>query len=219
MDLDLINIGNSANDGTGDDLREAFIKVNNNFSTIVVENINTATNIGMTGAGVFANTANNTFNFRKLVGGTNINIVEQENTIVFNSTASIFPVSGDTGSLIAGGGIALNIVGGGGISVGADENTKTITIDGRLILDTDPTLGANLDANNFDLLNVGNLTLSQIGGVDYNERLGRFIEGFDFGNFSDVYNSIFDFVMAQVSVDFGTLDNPVSGRVDLGTIV
>lgn len=219
MDLDLINIGNSANDGTGDDLREAFIKVNNNFSTIVVENINTATNIGMTGAGVFANTANNTFNFRKLVGGTNINIVEQENTIVFNSTASIFPVSGDTGSLIAGGGIALNIVGGGGISVGADENTKTITIDGRLSLDTDPTLGADLDANNFDLLNVGNLTLSQIGGVDYNERLGRFIEGFDFGNFSDVYNSIFDFVMAQVSVDFGTLDNPVSGRVDLGTIV
>lgn len=219
MNLDLINIGNSANDGTGDDLREAFIKVNNNFTTITVENINTATNIGMTGAGVFANTANNSFNFRKLVGGTNINIIEQENTIVFNSTASIFPVSGDTGSLIAGGGIALNIVGGNGISVGADENTKTITINGSLNLDTNPTLGADLDADNFNILNVGNLTLSQIGGVDYNERLGRFIEGFDFGNLSGVYNSILDFVMSQVGVNFGTFDNPTPGRVDLGPIV
>lgn len=219
MNLDLINIGNSANDGTGDDLREAFIKVNNNFTTITVENINTATNIGMTGAGVFANTANNSFNFRKLVGGTNINIIEQENTIVFNSTASIFPVSGDTGSLIAGGGIALNIVGGNGISVGADENTKTITINGSLNLDTNPTLGADLDADNFNILNVGNLTLSQIGGVDYNERLGRFIEGFDFGNLSGVYNSIMDFVMSQVGVNFGTFDNPTPGRVDLGPIV
>ena len=26
-----IGIGSSANDGTGDDLREAFVKVNNNF--------------------------------------------------------------------------------------------------------------------------------------------------------------------------------------------
>jgi hypothetical protein len=219
MNLDLINIGNSANDGTGDDLREAFIKVNNNFTTITVENINTATNIGMTGARVFASTANNSFNFRKLVGGTNINIVEQENTIVFNSTASIFPVSGDTGSLIAGGGIALNIVGGNGISVGANENTKTITINGSLGLDTAPTLGANLDADGFDILNVGNLTLSQIGGADYNNSLGRFIEGFDFGNLSGVYTNILDFVMSQVGVDFGTLDNPTSGRVDLGPIV
>ena len=31
MAVQTINIGNAANDGTGDDLREAFIKVNNNF--------------------------------------------------------------------------------------------------------------------------------------------------------------------------------------------
>ena len=30
----IINIGTLANDGTGDDLREAFIKVNNNFSEL-----------------------------------------------------------------------------------------------------------------------------------------------------------------------------------------
>jgi hypothetical protein len=30
-----VNVGSSANDGTGDDLRSAFVTVNNNFSNIV----------------------------------------------------------------------------------------------------------------------------------------------------------------------------------------
>jgi len=34
MTIETINIGNAANDGTGDDLREAFIKVNQNFQDI-----------------------------------------------------------------------------------------------------------------------------------------------------------------------------------------
>ena len=32
MAVTSINVGTLANDGTGDDLREAFIKVNNNFT-------------------------------------------------------------------------------------------------------------------------------------------------------------------------------------------
>ena len=34
MAVQLINIGNIANDGTGDDLREAMIKINSNFEEI-----------------------------------------------------------------------------------------------------------------------------------------------------------------------------------------
>ena len=34
----IINIGTLANDGTGDDLREAFIKVNNNFKKLFSKN-------------------------------------------------------------------------------------------------------------------------------------------------------------------------------------
>ena len=34
MTITNINIGTIANDGTGDDLREAFIKVNNNFAEL-----------------------------------------------------------------------------------------------------------------------------------------------------------------------------------------
>ena len=38
MTVNTINIGNIANDGTGDDLREAFIKVNNNFLELDARN-------------------------------------------------------------------------------------------------------------------------------------------------------------------------------------
>ena len=31
MPIDRINVGTLANDGTGDDLRQAFVKVNNNY--------------------------------------------------------------------------------------------------------------------------------------------------------------------------------------------
>ena len=38
MAVTSINVGTLANDGTGDDLREAFIKVNNNFTDLDARN-------------------------------------------------------------------------------------------------------------------------------------------------------------------------------------
>ena len=56
MAIQTINIGTIANDGTGDDLREAFIKVNNNFSELASRDSEntTAANLGSAGEGVFA---------------------------------------------------------------------------------------------------------------------------------------------------------------------
>ena len=34
MAIEYINVGTIANDGTGDDLREAFVKINNNFEEL-----------------------------------------------------------------------------------------------------------------------------------------------------------------------------------------
>ena len=34
MTITRIDVGNIANDGTGDDLRQAFVKVNNNFDEL-----------------------------------------------------------------------------------------------------------------------------------------------------------------------------------------
>ena len=52
--LQTINLGSYANDGTGDDLRTAFEKVNINFGLLFAEaSVNTAINLG-SGAGIFA---------------------------------------------------------------------------------------------------------------------------------------------------------------------
>lgn len=52
MPIQTINLGNYANDGTGDDLRTAFTKVNDNFALLDAEvNINSAENVG-SGVGV-----------------------------------------------------------------------------------------------------------------------------------------------------------------------
>ena len=53
MAINLINVGQVANDGTGDDLREAMIKINQNFEELDLATATVGTNLGNTGEGVF----------------------------------------------------------------------------------------------------------------------------------------------------------------------
>ena len=69
MAIQLIDIGQVANDGSGDDLREAFIKVNQNFEELDLrdDEQTTASNIGGAGGvGVFSNRVNYDLQFKKL---------------------------------------------------------------------------------------------------------------------------------------------------------
>ena len=54
MAITRINVGTVANDSTGDDLRQAFVKVNNNFDELDARVVpqNEAANLGA-GTGVF----------------------------------------------------------------------------------------------------------------------------------------------------------------------
>ena len=56
MAIQRVNIGTIANDGTGDDLREAFVKVNNNFTELDIRQSEKTpgANLGTAGEGVFA---------------------------------------------------------------------------------------------------------------------------------------------------------------------
>ena len=151
MTIETINIGNAANDGTGDDLREAFIKVNQNFQDIDARTEQTtATNLGLSGYQVFANQSGSQLQFRRLLAGTNVELVQTDTTIRIDAPTqpTSFVVSGDTGSLIAGAGINLAVIGGEGITIGVDNNNKRITVNGGLSLDLSPSLAAGLDGNN-----------------------------------------------------------------------
>jgi len=231
MAIQNINVGNSANDGTGDDLREAFIKINQNFQLLdgIAEQV--GSNLGSSGAEVYSNTANNTLYFRRLVAGNNIQLTQLDNTIVFDNTMpeSRFTIVTNSGSMISGAGINYNILGADAITVSANENTKTITITGSLLQDTTPELGGNLVGNNRNItginaltattVNATNLLLTNIGGVNYQERLGRYITSFDLGELDQPVESILDWVILQTGVDFGTIATPSVGDVDFGSIV
>jgi hypothetical protein len=231
MTISTINVGNAANDGTGDDLREAFIKINQNFQLLdgIAEQV--GSNLGSSGAEVYSNTANNTLYFRRLVAGNNIQLTQLDNTIVFDNTMpeSRFTIVTNSGSMISGAGINYNILGADAITVSANENTKTITITGSLLQDTTPELGGNLVGNNRNItginaltattVNATNLLLTNIGGVNYQERLGRYITSFDLGELNQPVESILDWVILQTGVDFGTIATPSVGDVDFGSIV
>lgn len=88
MTIKPINVGNVVNDGSGDDLRTAFVKVNENFTELVnmQGEDNTASNVG-TGTGVFKEKVNTDLKFKSIVAGTGITVTSDANTITLANTS------------------------------------------------------------------------------------------------------------------------------------
>lgn len=209
MALQTINLGNLANDGTGDDLRTAFEKVNNNFATleIAASDITGATNLGVAGASVFKETVNRELKFRRILGQDGINVSESSTAITLSATpipASV--ISGDTGSLLYLPGDTININGASNISVGINNNTKTITITGNL-----EVLTQDLDAAGYGIENI-----STINGVDWDNSLAAFFENMDFGFIQTSISSFIDFIRATNDVNMGTFNSPSQLTIDFG---
>jgi hypothetical protein len=186
MAVQLINVGRLANDGTGDDLREAFIKINQNFQLFEFIDNPSAVNLGTAGAEVFAQIEDGEFQFRRLVPGQNIVLNQFDNSIEIISTAATqstnFQIIGDnSNTLIVNDNIQIRFKGDNGIITSASENTKTIS---------------------FSLA----------------ESLTKYLD-FDFGGIDDPQNSILEFVINSVGVDFGTFNDPSLLTIDDGSIV
>ena len=83
MAIQLVNLGNTANDGTGDDLREAFVKVNANFNELDLrdDEQTTVSNLGATGEGLYKEKVNYDLRFKKIVGGSGITLTATDNNI------------------------------------------------------------------------------------------------------------------------------------------
>jgi hypothetical protein len=171
MAVQLINIGQIANDGTGDALREAMIKINANFEELDLrdDESTTASNIGATGEGIFAQRIGYDLQFKKLVASTDITLTPTDDTIVIaaNGGLKTILVVTDSGSKILEETDNINILGGTDISTSLVGDNLTITYTGwrELVDDTTPQLGGNLDAQAFNLLNVGSITATNITGV------------------------------------------------------
>ena len=229
-----INIGSSANDGTGDDLREAFIKVNQNFESLDLRapESTTASNLGNVGEGVFHQKAGADLQFKKLVSGANITLTSSTNGITVNALGGLqqLNVVSDSGSNQLADGDTLNIFGGTGASTTLSGNVLTVNTTTELSTDTTPVLGGNLDANGNNLINGGTLTASSFNGT-FNGNLTGLVHGidirlmapntagFNFGTFNGVVTSMIDWLIAITDVDFGSFYVPDGKSFDAGTIV
>src|SRR6056300_1312667 len=88
MAIQTINIGTNPNDGTGDDLRTAFDKVNDNFAELLAVGgeTNTASNLGI-GEGIFKQKNSQDLEFKTLRNGDGtIAITSDANSIYLNTS-------------------------------------------------------------------------------------------------------------------------------------
>lgn len=129
MTIQNINIGNIANDGTGDDLREAFRKVNENFDELDLRQPEATTAAGIgTGVAVFAGKVGDQLTFKNLTAGTGMSVAAVAgNDIQISTDLQGMLVVTDGGSMNVDDGETLRIIGGAGITTNLVGNTLTIT--------------------------------------------------------------------------------------------
>lgn len=239
MALKIINVGSFVNDGTGDDLRTAFTKVNENFDELELQQgqNNTISNVG-TGIGIYKEKIGVNLRLKSLKSGNGINIVASENEITISNTGnSVGTITANTGSLVTTSPSQnINILGNGFITTSVAGNTLTISGSGfGLINDPSPVMSGNLDLNTYTLGGVGNISVvGTINGTTINSNnhtgnLNGTVYGIDVRSiYQDVY--IIDFgkitvetaiqlLMLQTTVDMGSFFNPSTISIEGGSIV
>lgn len=236
MALQTINIGNFVNDGTGDDLRTAFSKINANFDELDLQGgqSNTISNIG-TGIGLYKEKIGVDLRLKTLVAGPGISIVSSANELTINDVANKFVTfNANTGTLTASSTTqAVSIVGANGITTSITGNTLTITgSTDQVVNDTSPELGGDLYLNGFDIIGgagtniysetvtadtyYGNLE-GTVFGIDVREVESNI--SFDFGAINFQMTSPIQYFLAVTDIDMGSFTAPNLLGMDLGTFV
>ena len=152
--LQTIVVGAYANDGTGDDLRTAFQKVNDNFASLFGDlTLTSAANLG-TGEGVYSSTVDTQLQFKSIKGNAGlygINVASDSTSITVTGLSKI---QGDTAPVLGGN---LNL------------NGKTITGAGDIQASVYGINVENLNAQVQALygdLDLGTFNNAFVGGID-----------------------------------------------------
>jgi hypothetical protein len=234
MAIQLINVGQIANDGTGDDLREAMIKINQNFEELDLrdDEQTTASNLGATGEGIFYNRVNYDLQFKKIAAGDNVTLTADNEKIVIASDSGVsdLTVTGDTGNVVLDNSANITIAGGDGITTAIVDNTLTISNDyvAEIVEDTTPQLGGTLDAQGFDITNAGTVTGSFVGNLTGNvtglvngvdpAANAYYFNNIDLGGAVVNVTNVIELLVATTDVDLGTYGSPSAVSIDLGSI-
>jgi hypothetical protein len=233
MAITRINVGNIANDGTGDDLRQAFVKVNNNFTELDARVVpqNNAANLG-TGTGVFYTKESTTLNFRSLIAGDNMSLTSDGTSITITNNGNITVRTDGSTLSLSGAGRQFGINGGQNIDTSLSGSNVTVAINATDLIfqDKNPSLGAALDANEFNINDVGTLNATAVNatsvvgaltgtvnGVNVSE-LDRIVSGADYGLISDNITTSIELLFRATTIDYGSITAPSSLVSDYGTL-
>ena len=226
MAIQEINIGNLVNDGTGDDLRTAFDKVNQNFTALNNELAVTGENVGTGDAEVFVQKDAYKLQFRKFVGGDNITITENATDInISTALQNLFnTIVTDTGTVNASSATdTVQILGGNNVRV--ENSGNTITIDADLV---NAQLTGPLDLNGYTITGSGNINITgNVNASNFTGSYGGFSQTSitdalfvqDFGSIVVQTNNAIQGLYQIADYDFGSVLAPSDNEVDLGSIV
>lgn len=210
MAIQQINVGVLANDGTGDDLREAFIKANQNFDDLDLRVASftdiTASNLGTTGFDVFAEKVDNDFQFRKLqvdplyASSMNIRISDDGNTVFLSTPQSRSRFTDGSTTITTPVETPIFVTGEEGAVVTVNTVGPEIRIRSVISGESSPELSANLNAADNEITNV-----SALNGITA-DQLER-VFGFDFGAIQSSSTSVIEFIISNNDVDLGGDDD------------
>jgi hypothetical protein len=161
MTIQTVNLGSYANDGTGDDLRTAFTKVNDNTAELDLTRVVSATNLGL-GAEIFKEKVDKNLQLRKINAGINITVTQNANDITIATPDSINNLVEDTTPQL-GGNLDLNsfnVIGTGSIDIEgvviADEFTGNVVVRNNSL-----TIEAyNTVTSDYNTVSINGLTFS-----------------------------------------------------------
>jgi hypothetical protein len=184
MALETIFAGTYANDGTGDDLRSAFRKVNNNFEALAPA-ILQGENLGSGAYRIFrgVDSVTKTIQFNTIAAGNNVGLTLVDGVLTISSTGGVL------------GNLANNLNLNGHSIVG----TGTVNIEGSITTtgviragDVQSTIWG-IDVRNLYLLvllaagqdvDFGSFTVPTQGVLDMGSFMNSYGIGYDFGTYS-----------------------------------
>ena len=225
MAVQLINIGNVANDGAGDDLREAFIKANANFEELDLRDDEQTSGLNMGfGTELFKQKIGYELQFKTLDAGTDITFTEVNDVISIAANGGIKTLSliSDTGTYVVPNIGNIQILGGTNIGTTLIDNKLYVSYNGPtdVVDDTTPALGGNLDADSNNISNVATLTADNVVGLVHgiDIRNNSFLN-LDLGEIVQNVTTSLDFFLSANNVDYGSIISPSTANSDFGTLV
>ena len=239
----LVDVGLVANDGTGDDLREAFVKINENVQYIGdrIGSAVSGANVGAAGESIFKSTTGSQLSFRKVAAAGNLSIITVDDviTLQFNPTSAVnlngnsitnageVTATGFSGPLT--GAVIGNVT--GDVTGNVTGNSSTVT-NGVYTTGTyaDPAwiteLAGSKVTGTVTATIIGNVTGNITGlikttdndtfvDVSFNDRR---INTFDYGFIDPVFTDALSYYTYVIGTDMGTFNNPSEFSIDAGTI-